>query len=98
MGIYSLKLETDIFENTIPFRIPNHTPVETKPDPFLNQLASQVAQLTVAVGQILQVVTGQPFTRAAPTDLSSTEAQFSKFSSRLDEIEARLPTKVQKTG
>ena len=101
MGIHSIKLETDIFEfQQVPFRVPDRTPVETKPDPnWLVQIAGQLGQLTVAVSQLHQVVTGQAFTRAAPTaDLGNMDTELRKLSSRLDDIESRLPAKVQKQG
>jgi hypothetical protein len=93
MGINNLKLETEIFEFQSPFRIPGITPVETKPD--ISQFASQLAQLTVAVSQIHQVVTGQAFTRAAPAvDLGTIGEDIRKLSSRLDDIESRLPART----
>jgi hypothetical protein len=95
MGVNNLKLETEIFEFQTPFRIPGHTPVETKPD--FAQLFTQIGQLTLAVSQIHQVVTGQAFTRAAPVaDLGTIGEDLRKLSSRLDDIETRLPAKTQK--
>jgi hypothetical protein len=96
MGLGNPKLEADIFEFQSPFRITGiTTPVETKPD--FAQLASQIGQLTLAVSQIHQVVTGQAFTRAAPVaDLGTIGEDLRKLSGRLDDIESRLPAKTQK--
>jgi hypothetical protein len=100
MGINNLKLETEIFELQSPFRIPDKTPVETKPDPFsLQQILSQIAQLTVAVSQIHQVVMGQAFTRAAPAgEFGGVTEEIRKLSTRLDDVEARLSPRSQKAG
>jgi hypothetical protein len=97
MGLNNLKFETEIFEFTqVPFRIPDRTPVETKPDPFsINQIASQIAQLTVAISQIHQVVTGQAFTRAAPVaELGGIGEEIRKLTDRLNDMESRLPKKA----
>ena len=100
MGINNLKLETEIFEFQTPFRIPDRTPVETKPDQFsIQQILSQLAQLTVAVSQIHQVVMGQAFTRAAPGgEFAPSTEEVRKLSSRLDDLETRLTPRTQKAG
>jgi len=93
MGLNNLKFETEIFEfSQAPFRIPDRTPVETKPDwSSLYQMASQIAQLTVAVSQIHQAVTGQAFTRAAPVaELGGIGEEIRKLTERLDDIESQL--------
>jgi hypothetical protein len=99
MGLNNLKWETEVFEYQ-PFRIPDRTPVETKPDQFsIQQILSQLAQLTVAVSQIHQVVVGQSFTRAAPVaDMPVIGEEFRKLSGRLDDVESRLTPKTQKAG
>jgi hypothetical protein len=94
MGINNLKFETEIFEfQQTPFRIPDRTPVETKPDPFsIYQITAQIAQLSIAVSQIHQVVTGHAFTRAAPgAEAGALGDEVRKLSQRLDDLESRLP-------
>jgi hypothetical protein len=96
MGVQNIKFETEVFQ--VPqFQIPNNTPVETKPDlSILTQLASQLGQLTLAVSQVHQVVTGQAFTRAVGQSMLGAEGlnatdEIRKLNQRLDDIEARLP-------
>ena len=90
MGINNLKFETEIFEfQQLPFRIPDKTPVETKPDPYsIQQILTQLATVSMAVGQLHQVVIGQAFTRAAPTaEVAGFGDEVRKLSERLDKLE-----------
>lgn len=90
------KWESDVFQYQVPFRIPDITPVETKPDwsmQPIQQILWQIQQLNVAVGQLHQVVTaGHAFTRAAPAvEMGGVAEEVRRLSQRLDAIESRLP-------
>jgi hypothetical protein len=98
MGLQNLKLEVESFQFQQPFQLPGGiTPVKTEADPLLlgqlvTQVANQLGQLTVAVGQIHQVVLGQAFTRAAPqggAEMTGIVEEVRKLSQRMDELEAR---------
>lgn len=104
MGVQNLKLEVEVLQFTPQFEFPSRTPVETKADNLsvLTQLASQVGQLTLTVGQLQQAVAGQAFTRVADRQQIGTEIQspideIRRLNQRLDEIEARMP-KAAATG
>jgi len=102
MGLHNLKLEVENFQLQ---QVPNFglgagggiTPVKTEADPALlgqlvTQVANQLGQLTLAVGQIHQAVLGQAFTRAAPqvsAEASGIVEEVRKLSQRMDELEAR---------
>lgn len=101
MGLQNLKLEVEAFSfQQPPFNIGGLggiSPIKTEADPtILSQLATQVAsqlgQLTLAVGQLQAAVGGQAFTRAAPqvgAEGASLVEEVRKLSQRIDELEAR---------
>jgi hypothetical protein len=99
MGLQNLKIEveTPFFQQIPNFGPPGITPVKTEVDPTLlsqlvTQVANQVGQLTLAVGQMQQAMVGQAFTRAAPqatADMSGVAEEVRRLSQRLDELEAR---------
>jgi hypothetical protein len=95
MGMHNLKFEAEVF--TLPtLQVQGGiTPVETKPDfTLLNQIASQLGQLTVHVNQLTQTVAAQTFTRsvqqAGAEPLNAAE-EIRKLTQRLDDLESRLP-------
>jgi hypothetical protein len=106
MGVQNLKLEAEVFQFTPQIQFPGQTPVETKPDPsLLSQIASQLGQLTLTVGQLHQAVVGQTFTRqlergqvgSVGGEIQSPNEEIRKLTQRIDELEARLP-KVEQRG
>lgn len=101
MGLQNLKFETEIFQQVPQFQFPDKTPIETKPDAtMLNQIASQIGQLTAIVNQLTQVVAAQTFTRAVPqagTEAVNAGEDIRKLTQRIDDLEARAP-KSQAAG
>lgn len=95
MGMQNLKFETEVFQTLPTFQIGGGiSPVETKPDfTLLNQIASQLGQLTVHVNQLAQTVAAQTFTRAVAQggEALNTTEEIRKLTQRLDDLESRLP-------
>ena len=100
MGLQNLKLEVESFQFQ-PFpqlgTLGTTSPVKLEASPVISeqlvsQLASQLSQLTLVMGQVHQAVLGRAFTNAAPQ--SGAEAlglveEVRKLSQRMEELEAR---------
>ena len=93
MGIANLKYESEFIplQNFVPFL----SPQKTEPNNFewgslVSQIANQLSQVTLAVGQLQQ---GIAFTRAAPqggADMAGVAESVRQLGLRLDDLEGRV--------